>query len=145
MMASLEFEDYYLDEFSYKKNINYVDSDQIDLNSDISCSIQVKRREETAFVNLKVTLGSLDNTNAAFKAVVDIVGKFNYQKEKNTEYDISFEKFLTENSLAILWSFIRPLFSNLITNGNQYPNYILPVINISKMLKDSGKIEINYD
>ncbi|MBB1122704.1 protein-export chaperone SecB [Limosilactobacillus albertensis] len=144
-MASLEFEDYYLDEFSYKKNINYVDSDQIDLNSDISCSIQVKRREETAFVNLKVTLGSLDNTNAAFKAVVDIVGKFNYQKEKNTEYDISFEKFLTENSLAILWSFIRPLFSNLITNGNQYPNYILPVINISKMLKDSGKIEINYD
>lgn len=142
-MSSLKFEDYFLREISYKRNHNFNNSENIDLTPELSAHILIDKKENIGTVNLKTVQGSLDNENSAFEIVIDIVGQFGFENDP-TEFDIPFETFLKENALAILWSYIRPMVSDLLTRGNEFPNYILPVINIRQLLEEKDSIEIEY-
>ncbi|MGT2925085.1 protein-export chaperone SecB [Streptococcus caviae] len=144
-MSSLRFENYFLRELSYKKNdqFNHKKTKTIDLTPELLANILVDKKENKGVVNLKTVQGSLDNENSAFEVVVDIVGIFHFKNDPS-EYDIKFEEFLKENALAILWSYIRPMVSDLITRGNEFPNFILPVINVRKILEENDSIKIEY-
>ena len=75
---------------------------------------------------------------------VNIFGIFSYDSEEIESYDIGFETFIKESTISILWSFIRPFVSDLILRGNKFPNYILPVINVAKLVKDND-VPITYE
>ncbi|MHB9781505.1 preprotein translocase subunit SecB [Streptococcus sp. 10F2] len=142
-MSSLKFKDYFLNELSYKRNSNFDPSVEVlNLKPELSAAITIVG-DSKAYINLNTKQGDISLTDSAFELVVDIVGEFEFDYDPS-EYDIKFENFLTENGLAILWSYIRPMVSDMITRGNEFPNFILPVINIQKMLKDNDSLVIKY-
>lgn len=143
-MSSLQFENYFLNELSYKKNLDFDSSvETIDLYPEIYAHIIINKGANHAFVNLNTRQGNLEHSDSAFELTVDIVGEFSFEYD-DTEYDIEFETFLKENALAILWSYIRPMVSDLITRANEFPNFILPVINVKKLLEEKNSIQIEY-
>lgn len=143
-MSSLQFENYFLNELSYKKNLDFDSSvETIDLYPEIYAHIIINKGANHAFVNLNTRQGNLEHSDSAFELTVDIVGEFSFEYD-DAEYDIEFETFLKENALAILWSYIRPMVSDLITRANEFPNFILPVINVKKLLEEKNSIQIEY-
>lgn len=143
-MSSLQFENYFLNELSYKKNADFDSNvETIELYPEIYAHIVVNKNANHAFVNLNTRQGNLERSDSAFELTVDIVGEFSFEYD-DTEYDIEFETFLKENALAILWSYIRPMVSDLITRANEFPNFILPVINVKKFLEENDSIQIEY-
>lgn len=110
----------------------------------MSAQILIRKSENLAYVNLITKQGNIDSDDSAFELIVDIVGEFSFIYDE-TEFDIDFETFLKENGLAILWSYIRPIVSDMITRRNEFPNFILPVVNIKKMLEDKDSIKLTYE
>ena len=144
-MSSLQFKDYFLNEVSYRKNPNFDQTNStINLQPELSAQILIKKSENLAYVNLVTKQGNIKFEDSAFEIIVDIVGEFTFTLDE-TEFDIDFETFLKENGLAILWSYIRPIVSDMITRGNEFPNFILPVVNVKKMLSDNDSIEVTYE
>ena len=144
-MSSLQFKDYFLNEVSYRKNPNFDQTNStINLQPELSAQILIKKSENLAYVNLVTKQGNINFEDSAFEIIVDIVGEFTFTLDE-TEFDIDFETFLKENGLAILWSYIRPIVSDMITRGNEFPNFILPVVNVKKMLRDNDSIEVTYE
>ena len=134
-MSSLQFKDYFLNEVSYRRNPHFDQTNStINLNPELSAQILIKKSENLAYVNLITKQGNIYSDDSAFELIVDIVGEFSFIYDE-TEFDIDFETFLKENGLAILWSYIRPIVSDMITRRNEFPNFILPVVNIKKCLK----------
>ena len=127
-MSSLQFKDYFLNEVSYRRNPSFDQTNStINLKPELTAQILIRKSENLAYVNLITKQGNIS---------------FIYDK---TEFDISFETFLKENGLAILWSYIRPIVSDMITRGNEFPNFLLPVINIKKMLEEKDSIKLTYE
>ena len=144
-MSSLQFKDYFLNEVSYRKNPNFDQTNStINLQPALSAQTFIKKSENLAYVNLVTKQGNINFEDSAFEIIVDIVGEFTFTLDE-TEFDIDFETFLKENGLAILWSYIRPIVSDMITRGNEFPNFILPVVNVKKMLSDNDSIEVTYE
>ena len=144
-MSSLQFKDYFLNEVSYRKNPNFDQTNStINLQPELSAQILIKKSENLAYVNLVTKQGNINFEDSAFEIIVDIVGEFTFTLDE-TEFDIDFETFLKENGLAILWSYIRPIVSDMITRGNEFPNFILTVVNVKKMLSDNDSIEVTYE
>ena len=144
-MSTLQFKDYFLNEVSYRKNPNFDQTNStINLQPELSAQILIKKSENLAYVNLVTKQGNINFEDSAFEIIVDIVGEFTFTLDE-TEFDIDFETFLKENGLAILWSYIRPIVSDMITRGNEFPNFILPVVNVKKMLSDNDSIEVTYE
>ena len=144
-MSSLQFKDYFLNEVWYRKNPNFDQTNStINLQPELSAQILIKKSENLAYVNLVTKQGNINFEDSAFEIIVDIVGEFTFTLDE-TEFDIDFETFLKENGLAILWSYIRPIVSDMITRGNEFPNFILPVVNVKKMLSDNDSIEVTYE
>ena len=144
-MSSLQFKDYFLNEVSYRKNPNFDQTNStINLQPELSAQILIKKSENLSYVNLVTKQGNINFEDSAFEIIVDIVGEFTFTLDE-TEFDIDFETFLKENGLAILWSYIRPIVSDMITRGNEFPNFILPVVNVKKMLSDNDSIEVTYE
>ena len=144
-MSSLQFKDYFFQEISYKRNNSFdTEVEKINVVSKISARIIINEKTQSATINLITKHGDLSLKNSAFELNIDIVGHFEYRHD-DSEYDIKFETFLKENGLAILWSFIRPTVSDMITRGNEFPNFILPVVNVRNMLEDNDLIEISYE
>ena len=126
-MSSLQFKDYFLNEVSYRKNPNFDQTNStINLQPELSAQILIKKSENLAYVNLVTKQGNINFEDSAFEIIVDIVGEFTFTLDE-TEFDIDFETFLKENGLAILWSYIRPIVSDMITRGTDSPNFTLPV------------------
>ncbi|WP_172931026.1 protein-export chaperone SecB [Streptococcus sp. 339] len=144
-MSSLQFKDYFLNEVSYRRNPSFDQTNStINLHPELSAQILIRKSENLAYVNLITKQGDIDSDDSAFELIVDIVGEFSFIYDE-TEFDIDFETFLKENGLAILWSYIRPIVSDMITRGNEFPNFILPVVNIKKMLEDKDSIKLTYE
>lgn len=144
-MSSLQFKDYFLNEVSYRRNPSFDQTNStINLHPELSAQILIRKSENLAYVNLITKQGNIDSDDSTFELIVDIVGEFSFIYDE-TEFDIDFETFLKENGLAILWSYIRPLVSDMITRSNEFPNFILPVVNIKKMLEDKDSIKLTYE
>ena len=109
--------------------------------------MSMTRLEEMKFIK-----SYMEIINYNIRAISDIIVTKCIELDMNLpyrnrypEFDISFETFLKENGLAILWSYIRPIVSDMITRGNEFPNFLLPVINIKKMLEEKDSIKLTYE
>nr|WP_278415790.1 protein-export chaperone SecB [Lactobacillus taiwanensis] len=47
--------------------------------------------------------------------------------------------FVKKTTVAILYPYIRQLISSLTQESNEYPSYILPTINVAKMLNKTDR------
>lgn len=140
-MTGLTFEDYLIEELSYKRNFNFNPNIQkIDLNSDIEAEINIIS-ENKADVSLNVIVGDLEKIDVPFQIKANIIGKFTFNEEHSN--GSSFNDFLSENSIAILFPYLRNLISDISLKSNEFPSLIIPVINVVKLLKENNSITIN--
>lgn len=144
-MAAISFDDYFLTKLSYNVNPNYnPEINEIDLSPTLNFGVTIFKTSNKVITKLGVTLGNLDNPDAGFQIDIEIRGAFSFDDDKIREYDIELENFIKESTISILWSFIRPFVSDMITRGNRFPNYILPVINVVELVSDND-IEVLYE
>lgn len=135
-MAGISFNDYYVKELSYKRNENF-DSKMgkviVPLDADFGYNID----NGEALVDFKLTLGNLTDINSGFEVKVNVIGEFSYNEEESD--GITFDDFIKENAIAILYSYVRPMVSDIIARSNEFPTYILPVINVRKLIENQRK------
>lgn len=135
-MAGLSFTNYYVKELSYKRNENFnpeIRSISAPLDADFGYNIS----DGKAYVDFRLTVGNLIEENSGFEVKVNVVGEFSYHEEESD--GITFDDFIQENAIAILYSYVRPMVSDIILRSNEFPNYILPVINVRKLIENQRK------
>jgi len=143
-MAGIRFNDYYLNELSYKVNPNFDSgATELDITPELEIGINISKQDAKVITKLSVTFGNLYSEDAGFMLSIEILGMFEYDAGELKDYSIPFETFIKESTISILWSFIRPYISDMITRGNRFPNYILPVVNVNKLIKEND-FEIVY-
>lgn len=131
-MAILEFKNYIVNNISYIKNKNF-DRQTREINLRPVISADFNRKDDIIYVKLTVLIGSLEDKKIPFKVECEVTGKFKYNADKN-DTKISEESIVKNNTVAILYPYIRQLISSLTQQSNEYPSYILPTINVAKML-----------
>lgn len=139
-MTGLIFRNYVMDELSFKNNSKFhITTDEIELDVNFASKINV--HDNAAVVSLKAYLDEDEQFPFAFSA--KIVGFFEYN-EVEAE-NIEFQELLKTNAIAILFSYLRALVSDITGKSNVYPNYNIPVMNISHMLIEEGLIEVIHE
>lgn len=131
-MVVLEFKNYIVNNMSYIKNKDF-DRKMRKINLKPIISADFNRKDNIIYVKLTVLIGSLDDKKIPFKVECEVTGKFKYNADKN-DTKISEEAIVKNNTVAILYPYIRQLISSLTQQSNEYPSYILPTINVAKML-----------
>lgn len=139
MMAGLSFINYVVDEMYYKTNSAFElpEDESIEINEEIKAEIVIRSKSD-AVVAMQCTLE--ENEKTPFSFDVKIVGYFEYNSEEAEE--IKFQDFLKANAVAILFPYLREVISNLTGKSNVYPNYNLPIRNISKEMQDNDLIRV---
>lgn len=132
-MSVLKFKNYIVKEISYQKNLKFNKA-----NKQITLKPSFYENDKIAdgliLVDLKVSVGSLENTRMPFEAVVALQGKFEYVPEDD-EDNFGLTTFIKQNAVAILYPYVRTMISNLTMASNEYPGFLLPTINVSEELK----------
>lgn len=132
-MAILEFENYVVNTMSYSKNENF-DRQNSEINLKPAISADFNKKDDIINVKLTVLIGSLEDKKKPFRIECEVIGKFKYNTDKN-DTEISEESIIKNNTVAILYPYIRQLVSSLTQQSNEYPSYILPTINVAKALE----------
>ncbi len=142
-MASIEFQNYFFDKISYSSNEKFDSSRDEGLDVSVHFSSTIAIYSENALINLNVELGDPDNIDCPFLVEVSLKGLFNYSYDPDLPEDKERAKeLISNNGVAILYPYIRNIVSDLTVKSNQFPAYILPVINIIQILKEEDSIEI---
>lgn len=147
-MATINFDDYFIDELEYKKNKSFdnENTETFDISNDFSATIAVK--QNIGLVSLYTKLGNLDNPSSPFFIKIILRGLFEFQmgEEEGDFNDQKFKNMLSSNAIAILYPYLRSLVTDITTKSNEFPPYILPVTNFAQMLIDSDNVQfIDFD
>lgn len=149
-MAIISFKDYVIDKSIYYNNHNFENSDgELVVPIDFSAEVGVDKTQQKAYVIININLGNTDNqeevTNIPFICEVSIRGIYEYSSE-DFESEEDLKRILAGNAVAILYPYARSHVSTLTNLSNQYPSYILPVMNFAEMIKDNNLITfIGFD
>lgn len=140
-MAGLIFNNYCVEEVSYKKNKKFDEHQEANLATRFKCDIHIMD-DVKADVSLFAKIGGIQTGNAPFEITAHIVGMFEYDEKNSNE--INFEDYLSENAIAILFPYLRSVISEVSSKSNEFPTLILPIINVVKLLSDTDAVEIYY-
>lgn len=141
-MASISFNDYFIDELDYKKNRNFDNekSEKFDISNNFSATIGVQKN--IGIVSLYTNLGDLNNTSSPFQLNIIIRGLFDFQIDEEDKLDEQlFRNLLSSNAIAILYPYLRSLVTDITSKSNEFPPYILPVTNFAQMLIEDDNVE----
>lgn len=140
-MLTLKFDDYIVNNLSYRKNENYEKSEGgIEINPDFSAKILAS--ESKAVVKISASITSKEDIPTPFDVEVTLSGFFEqdgYSKDKDDNE--KFKHMLSANALAILFPYVRTLISDLTLKSNEYPAFNLPVMNFVEIMNKENKIE----
>lgn len=140
-MASISFVNYFVNNMSYMQNNNYDDTDEnYDVSIDFSAKVVFVEKKK-AIVDLTVELGNDKNRNTPFLAEVTLSSLFEFSYETNEKREVA-KKMVASNGVAIIYPYIRNIVSDLTLKGNQFPSFVLPVINVVQLLEEQDSIEI---
>ncbi|EPM7478415.1 TPA: protein-export chaperone SecB [Enterococcus faecium] len=148
-MASIIFKDYIIESSNYRTNPKFEKPHEehgLVIKEDISAEVGIK--DDKGYVKIKVILNKEDDikyiNNTPFFLEVVIRGIFSHEFEKEEKSQL--KSLLGSNALAILYPYLRSYITFLTANTNQFPTYILPVVNFAKMVSDEKKISfIGFD
>lgn len=146
-MATIQFKDYYVDEMKYQKNPNFEidETEKYDIQPNFSATVAIK--ENLGMVLLDCVMGDFENISSPYELSVSIKGFFDYKiAEITANESTEFSELLTTNAIAILYPYLRSLVTDLTMKANEFPPYILPVMNFVEVLKSEDKIRfIDFD
>lgn len=130
-MATIEFKDYIIDKMQYQENDNYDhESDSLDVGVEFSASVAYEKNK--GIVILMVALGDESNVQCPFTVYTSIKGIFEYElenEEEESEKD-DLRELMSTNAIAILYPYLRSVVSDITLRANNYPVFVLPVVNV---------------
>ncbi|MGX7232438.1 protein-export chaperone SecB [Enterococcus italicus] len=142
-MATITFNDYIIEKSIYRTNPSFKEPhEEYGLVIDEDFSAEVGIKNDRGYVKIKLLLNNDDDaeyiSNTPFFLEVIIRGIFSHEYE--IEEKSQLKSLLGSNALAILYPYLRSYVSFLTANTNQFPTYILPVVNFAKLISDEEKI-----
>ncbi|WP_334352017.1 protein-export chaperone SecB [Companilactobacillus sp. HBUAS56257] len=133
-MAVLNFNGYTVKEMNYTKNDNFKNDSEIALKPKLKFNNQIKN--DKIVVEISASIGSLKDNRIPFKASCSLEGTFEYISSED-ESNIGPDSLIRNNAVAILYPYLRATISNLTSQSNEFPAYILPTVNVAKLLKNN--------
>lgn len=134
-MSVLKFINYHTEEVRFKRNPNFTKKGKVSLEPEIEANISMYQ-DEKATIDLSI---KIDSDELPFNVFIKILGKFSFKKEESNE-EIEFIDLLKMNGVAILYPYLRSEVTSVTSLSNEYPPYILPIINVSELLKEKKAI-----
>jgi len=136
----LQFMNYSVDKIIFQKNNTY-DKEEAELNVKFEHNIREDDENKgNYYINLTMNLFNEEETDykdCPFKLEISMTGLFKLQDSESVANEVK-GKLLNENTLAILFPYMRSLITSVTANANISP-LILPPINIIAMLKSEEK------
>lgn len=136
MKANLRFKDYVVNNIEFKNNFSF-DDGPVDIDFDINSEVNFVNESEF-FLALEVELfRDAEKNNYPFNFKVEIIGSFEIDCDDDKQKNILSE----QNSVAILFPYVRALISTYTSASNVLP-IILPPINVVKYLQNKKLKEV---
>lgn len=143
-MATIEFRDYIIEESVYHTNPKFrepTSEGELIIEHDLEAEIGIDGNEK-GYVKINIVLGDFSDNerieNIPFMLKVTIRGVFNYSDEISGE---QLKTLLGSNALAILYPYLRSYVTFITSQSNQFPAYILPVVNFVDMVENTGRVK----
>lgn len=130
--SNLTLLEYRVNELEYKfnKDFDFRELQKVQMNNDFSRNIE-KIDDNTVAVRLKVDVHSEDEKLSPFSIKAEIEGIFLLNEWEKP----ALLPLIHNNTIAILFPFLRALVSTITANAN-IPPYNLPIINILALFND---------
>lgn len=134
--SSLKFGGYEVNTISFKRNEKFIPTKNTQLTLRPSIERKISKDDENHYrVCLKFEIRTLPDQEMPFSLKIALTGFFTLEGDNYS--------LISENSLAILFPYLRALISTITANAN-IPPIILPIVNISEMLKKKNENWIIY-
>lgn len=138
MLALLEIDEYFVDEFSLEVNPVCAFKEEYDSDFDVDFSIARSSDGKPKFeVKLFLEVNKKDEifSKAPYRIDLQVTGYFHFD-EGTDENKI--KTMITPNGLAILYGIARNLVSQM-TGVGRYGRFLLPSVNFIEIIKDKAK------
>lgn len=133
MKANLKFKDYVVNSIEFKNNLSF-DNSPVEIDFDINSEVNFISDKEF-FLGLEIEIfREPEKNNYPFNFKAEIIGTF----EIDTDNEVEKNKLAEQNSVAILFPYVRALISTYTSASNVSP-IILPPINVVKYIKNKKK------
>lgn len=133
MKANLKFKDYVVNSIEFKNNLSF-DNSPIEIDFDINSEVNFISDKEF-FLGLEIEIfRDPEKNNYPFNFKAEIIGTF----EIDTDNEVEKNKLAEQNSVAILFPYVRALISTYTSASNVSP-IILPPINVVKYIQNKKK------
>lgn len=144
--STMKFNNYIVKKASFEINENFEppeddedeqDSQSVKLDVDFNLSAEIIINDDDNYIELKADVGDNSRVSCPFQINVVILGIFGYEGTESEK-----ESFLKISGISVLFPYLRSLISEMSIKSNLFPDYRLPLINVSKLLEDQKGITI---
>ena len=144
-MAALNFEHYFFESFSFRENVIFDGRvEKLNVSFFPHVDITILEKLDTAIVTMKSRIGNEKETACPFLAEVTLTGIFKVSFDKNDDRDKAMaDSLITQNTIAILFPYLRSFISDMTLRTNKYPAFILPPFNIVEMLEENASVTVH--
>lgn len=144
-MAVLNFENYFFENFSFRENNNFdSEVEKLDVDFFPKAEVNILEDDNVAIITLTSSIGNEEKNSCPFLADVTLTGVFKVSYDEKNDRDKEMaEEFLTQNTIAILFPYLRSFISDMTLRTNKYPAFILPPFNVVEMLEDNEAVTVN--
>ncbi len=145
-MAKLNFEKYFIDNFSFRENSNFdINSEELDVAFTPKAVVNIIDNENIALVELSCTLGEESNSDCPFLGQVTVSGLFSVEFDKSDKEDTELANyFFSQNTITILFPYLRSFIADMTLRTNKFPAFIIPPFNVVEMVKDNEAVVVNH-
>lgn len=145
-MAKLNFEKYFIDNFSFRENPNFdINSEELDVDFNPKAAVNIIDDENIALVELSCTLGEESKSTCPFLGEVAVTGLFRVEFDKSDKEDVELANyFLSQNTITILFPYLRSFVADMTLRTNKFPAFIIPPFNVVEMVKDNKAVVVKH-
>nr|WP_086350896.1 protein-export chaperone SecB [Enterococcus sp. 9E7_DIV0242]OTP10619.1 hypothetical protein A5888_003917 [Enterococcus sp. 9E7_DIV0242] len=133
-MANIKFADYFVDKMIYQENPNYDLESSKSLEVSLSPTVDIAFDDDLVLVIFSVEIGDFDNDDCPFVIDIELKAFFEFDVTDDPKDVQQLHDLLSQNAVAILYPYIRSLVSDLTLRSNKFPAYVLPTINVVKLM-----------
>lgn len=129
---SVELKDYVFKKISYNANKKFnIKSTEIEFIPDINFKYYVDNNKNAFALRIDLKEGEVTD-KTPFLLQVDLLGFFEYKGEYSEQLEIE--------AASLLYPYLRNQISTITLNSNEFPPYLLPIIDLGKEFSDGINI-----
>lgn len=129
---SVELKDYVFKKISYNANKKFnVKSTEIEFIPDINFKYYIDNNKNAFALRIDLKEGKVTD-KTPFLLQVDLLGFFEYKGEYSEQLEIE--------AASLLYPYLRNQISTVTLNSNEFPPYLLPIIDLGKEFSDGVNI-----